>query len=81
MAYGRQYIRSGTVADGMPTIVYEGPDEEIERTSDELRFDDATGHWRFPIGENADGETVYRRIPRERVYRVDRSVGTDSIES
>jgi hypothetical protein len=65
----------------MPTIVYEGPDEEIERKPDELNFDDTTGHWRFPIGEDADGDTVYRRIPRERVYHVDRTVGTGSISS
>ena len=65
----------------MPKIVYEGADEEVEREVDDLRFDDTTGHWRFAIDETADGDTIYRRIPRERVYHVDRTVGTGTMEA
>ncbi len=62
----------------MPTIEYEGSDEAVERHVDDLRYDDTTGHWRFPVGEDIDGNTIYRRVPRERVYFVDKSVDVGS---
>lgn len=60
---------------GQATIVYETPDEgrEVLTVDNEyiLYFQD---HWQIRSGEDAEGNDVVRRIPRERVYHVERSV-------
>ncbi len=60
---------------GTATIVYDDPDEgTIERdveNEDIVYFDD---HWLVKVGENDDGDDVVRRIPRERVHYVQRSI-------
>ena len=60
---------------GRATIVYDDPDEgKIETTVDNefiAYFDD---HWLVKIGEDSDGNDVVRRIPKERVHYVERSV-------
>lgn len=60
---------------GKATIVYETLDDEREvLTVDNehiLYFQD---HWQVRSGEDAEGNDVVRRIPRERVHHVERSV-------
>ena len=57
------------------TIAYEGTDGETAELTVENRhiayFQD---HWIVRVGETDEGVTV-RRIPRERVHHVERSVG------
>ena len=57
----------------MATIAYRGRAGDTQREVDDLRFSDRTGHWKFPVDEDDDGNTVYRSIPRERVYHVERA--------
>ncbi|WP_049971043.1 hypothetical protein [Haladaptatus cibarius] len=59
---------------GTATIVYEDADGVTEReveNDDIVYFDD---HWLVKVGENDDGDDVVRRIPRERVQYVERSI-------
>jgi hypothetical protein len=60
---------------GTATIVYDDPDEDvIEReveNDDIVYFDD---HWLLKVGENDAGDDVVRRVPRERVHYVERSI-------
>ncbi|WP_458206595.1 hypothetical protein [Haladaptatus sp. NG-SE-30] len=60
---------------GTATIVYDDPGEgTIERdieNEDVVYFDD---HWLIKVGENDEGDDVVRRIPRERVHYVQRSI-------
>lgn len=60
---------------GQATIVYDDPDEgKIETVVDNefiAYFDD---HWLVKVGEDDDGNDIVRRIPKERVHYVERSV-------
>ncbi|PSQ65215.1 MAG: hypothetical protein BRD24_07875 [Halobacteriales archaeon SW_9_67_24] len=60
---------------GRATIVYDKLDAgQVEITVDNeyiAYFDD---HWLVKIGEDNDGNDVVRRIPRDRVEYVERSV-------
>ncbi|WP_435153117.1 hypothetical protein [Haladaptatus sp. DFWS20] len=59
---------------GTATIVYDGPDGTTEREVDNddiVYFDD---HWLVKVGENDDGDDIVRRIPRDRVQYVERSI-------
>lgn len=59
---------------GTATIVYEGHDgtETIEVDNEAIAyFDD---HWQVKTGEDEEGNDVIRRLPRERVHYVERSV-------
>ena len=60
---------------GRATIVYEELDGEqvsIEVDNEHIvYFDD---HWQMKTGEDSDGNDVIRRIPRNRVGYVERSV-------
>lgn len=59
---------------GAATIVYEAPDEgTIERTLENENVAYFQDHWLLKIDER-DGEDVVRRIPKERVYYVERTV-------
>ena len=60
---------------GTATIVYDDPDEgtmerEVENEN-VVYFDD---HWLIKVGENDEGDDVVRRIPRERIHYVERSI-------
>lgn len=60
---------------GTAEIVYETGEGEVERAevhNDRIvHFDD---HWLFEYGTDDDGNDVVRRVPRDRVYHVERSV-------
>ncbi len=60
---------------GTATIVYDDPEEEvIEReveNDDIVYFDD---HWLIKVGVNDEGDDMVRRVPRERVHYVERSI-------
>lgn len=60
---------------GTATIVYDDPGgETLEReiaNDDIVYFDD---HWLIKVGENDEGDDVVRRVPRERVHYVERSI-------
>ncbi|EMA36738.1 hypothetical protein [Halococcus hamelinensis] len=60
---------------GQATIVYDDPNEgKIETVVDNefiAYFDD---HWLVKVGEDGNGNDVVRRIPKERVHYVERSV-------
>ncbi|WP_266076354.1 hypothetical protein [Haladaptatus caseinilyticus] len=59
---------------GTATIVYDAPDGTTEReveNDDIVYFDD---HWLVKVGENDEGDDIVRRIPRERVHHVERSI-------
>jgi hypothetical protein len=60
---------------GNATIVFETPDGDIDHIEVEneyiIYFQD---HWQVKAGEDSEGNDVVRRIPKERVYYVERSV-------
>ncbi len=60
---------------GTATIVYDDPKGEVlEREMDNddiVYFDD---HWLIKVGVNDEGDDMVRRIPRERVHYVERSI-------
>lgn len=60
---------------GKATIVFENPDGETEHATVDneyiLYFQD---HWQVKYGEDDEGNDVVRRIPKERVHYVERSV-------
>jgi len=60
---------------GTATIVYETPGENDERvTVDNDRIAYFQDHWLFAYGTDEDGNDVVRRVPKEQVYYVERSV-------
>ena len=60
---------------GTATIVYETAAEEIERvTVDNEHIAYFQDHWLFAYGTDDDGNDVIRRVPKERVRYVERSV-------
>jgi len=60
---------------GTATIVYETPGENDERvTVDNDRIAYFQDHWLFAYGTDDDGNDIVRRVPKERVYYVERSV-------
>lgn len=60
---------------GRATIVYETPDEDlIERTIPNEHAAYFQDHWLVKIDEDEQDHDVVRRIPRERVWYVERSV-------
>ena len=61
---------------GTATIVYETAAEEIEQvTVDNEHIAYFQDHWLFAYGTDDDGNDVVRRVPKERVRYVERSVG------
>jgi uncharacterized FlaG/YvyC family protein len=60
---------------GRATIVYDDPEEGVVETVVENEriayFDD---HWLVKVDTDTEGNDVVRRIPRERVQYVERSV-------
>jgi len=60
---------------GQATIVFDGPDGDVKSYEVDnehiVLFQD---HWQVKTGEDEDGNDVIRRIPRNRVYYVERSV-------
>ena len=69
---------------GTATIVYETAAEEIEQvTVDNEHIAYFQDHWLFAYGTDDDGNDVVRRVPKERVRYVERSVGEleESFES
>lgn len=60
---------------GQAHIVYDDPHEGVTETTVDNEhvayFDD---HWFVKTGEDDDGNDVVRRIPRDNVYYVERSV-------
>lgn len=60
---------------GKATIVYETATGDLERaTVDNDHIAYFQGHWLFAYGTDSDGNDVVRRVPRERVRLVERSV-------
>lgn len=60
---------------GKATIVFEKPDGETKHATVDneyiIYFQD---HWQVKYGEDDEGNDVVRRIPKERVHYVERSV-------
>ncbi|WP_440764119.1 hypothetical protein [Natronorubrum sp. DTA7] len=60
---------------GKATIVYETATGDLERaTVDNDHIAYFQGHWLFAYGTDEDGNDVVRRVPKERVRLVERSV-------
>lgn len=60
---------------GDAVIVYEDPDEgTVERTVQNERIAHFQDHWIIKLDEDEAGNDIVRRIPRERVHYVERSV-------
>jgi hypothetical protein len=60
---------------GEATIVYEDPaDGTVERTVQNEHIAHFQDHWTVKTGEDEQGNDTVRRIPREQVYYVERSV-------
>lgn len=59
---------------GRATIVYEGHDGPVSIEVDNEHLVYFQEHWQVKAGEDDDGNDVVRRIPRERVWHVERSV-------
>ncbi|PGF17446.1 hypothetical protein CP556_15955 [Natrinema sp. CBA1119] len=60
---------------GTATIVYQTPGEDVERvTVDNDRIAYFQDHWLFAYGTDDDGNDVVRRVPKESVHYVERSV-------
>ncbi|MDF9746802.1 hypothetical protein [Natrinema salsiterrestre] len=60
---------------GTATVVYRTPEEDVERvTVDNDRIAYFQDHWLFAYGTDDDGNDVVRRVPRQRVHYVERSV-------
>ncbi|WP_255168239.1 hypothetical protein [Natrononativus amylolyticus] len=60
---------------GTATIVYEptdGDTEEVTVDNDHIAY--FQGHWLFAYGTDEEGNDVVRRVPKERVRYVERSV-------
>ena len=64
-----------TTTLGSATIVYESAAGDREaHTVDNDRIAYFQGHWLFAYGSDDDGNDIVRRVPRERVHHVERSV-------
>ena len=64
-----------TATLGSATIVYETAEaDREEHTVDNDRIAYFQGHWLFAYGTDDDGNDIVRRVPRERVHHVERSV-------
>ena len=60
---------------GDAVIVYDDPDEgTVERTVDNERIAYFQDHWILKLDEDEAGNDIVRRIPRQRVHYVERSV-------
>jgi hypothetical protein len=60
---------------GKATIVFDDPDgDTTKRTVDNEHIVYFQDHWQLKTGTDADGNDVIRRIPRQRVHYVERSV-------
>ena len=60
---------------GKATIVYETATDDLERaTVDNDHIAYFQGHWLFAYGTNEEGDDVVRRVPKERVRYVERTV-------
>ena len=60
---------------GKATIVYETATDDLERaTVDNDRIAYFQDHWLFAYGTNENGDDVVRRVPKERVRYVERTV-------
>jgi len=60
---------------GQATIVFDDPDgETTKRVVDNEHIVYFQDHWQLKTGTDADGNDVIRRIPRQRVHYVERSV-------
>jgi hypothetical protein len=60
---------------GQATIVFDDPDgDTTKRTVDNEHIVYFQDHWQLKTGTDADGNDVIRRIPRQRVHYVERSV-------
>ena len=60
---------------GKATIVYETATGDLERaTVDNDRIAYFQDHWLFAYGTNENGDDVVRRVPKERVRYVERTV-------
>jgi hypothetical protein len=60
---------------GRATIVYDKLDAgQVEITVDNEHIAYFDDHWLVKVGEDDDGNDVVRRIPRDRVEYVERSV-------
>ncbi|QRV14087.1 hypothetical protein [Haloterrigena salifodinae] len=60
---------------GKASIVYETATGDLERaTVDNDRIAYFQDHWLFAYGTDEDGNNVVRRVPKERVRYVERSV-------
>lgn len=60
---------------GQATIVYDTHDDDRESlTVDNEHIVYFQDHWQVRSGEDDEGNDVVRRIPRERVHHVERSV-------
>ncbi|NUC70964.1 hypothetical protein HTZ84_01330 [Haloterrigena sp. SYSU A558-1] len=60
---------------GKASIVYETATGDLERaTVDNDRIAYFQDHWLFAYGNDEDGNSVVRRVPKERVRYVERSV-------
>lgn len=63
---------------GTATIVYETHDEFVRHELDNEEIAYFDDHWLVWVGEDHSGDDRIRRIPRERVYYVERT--TDELE-
>jgi hypothetical protein len=60
---------------GEATIVYEDPEDgTVERTVQNEHVAYFQEHWLIKTGEDEQGRDTVRRVPRERVYHVERTV-------
>lgn len=68
---------------GEARIVYDDPEGTTETTVANERIAYFDDHWLVKTGEDDDGNDVVRRIPRDRVHYVERSVSEfkDEVES
>lgn len=62
----------------MAELVYQGPDEVLTIELDDIQHVEEGAVWRIEVGEDDEGNTRHREIPRERVYYLDWSEGESS---
>ena len=59
---------------GQATIVYDDPEETVEKTVPNEHIAYFQDHWMIKVEEDEEGNDIVRRIPSRRVYYVERSV-------
>ncbi|MFC6716283.1 hypothetical protein ACFQGT_07740 [Natrialbaceae archaeon GCM10025810] len=59
---------------GEATIVYDEPDETVEKTVPNEHIAYFQDHWIIKTDEDEQGNDIVRRIPAQRVHYVERSV-------